>query len=261
MQKENHEIWFEGVNVINYPRTVLPNETEVLIVGGGITGISSAYLLSKAGKKVVLLEKEKLGEYVTDCTTGFLTEIVDALPDELFKLFGLEKSRLILGSHKNAVNDIEKIIISEKIDCEFLRCSSYIYANNKKEKGLLKMAENYRKLGVNAEYKKDNTLKFNEFGYIEIHNQAKFNAIKYITSLAKIAVNNGATIAEDTEVLSLNDKKDFVVVEAENAGVIKAKKVISATYAPFGKSDYLKHKYNMYRSYVVEYKIPKNILD
>jgi glycine/D-amino acid oxidase-like deaminating enzyme len=260
VQKENHEIWFEGVDIINYPRAVLPNETEILIVGGGITGITSAYLLSKIGKKVILLEKEKLGEYVTDCTTGFLTEAIDVPPNKLIKLFGEDTSRLILESHKKAIDDVEKIIISEKIECEFKRCSNYIYANNKKEENALsKIAEDYKKLGVSAEYKKDSVLRFNEFGYIEIFNQAKFNAIKYITSLAKIAVKNGAIIAENTEVLNLNDKKDNVLVTIKDAGIINAKKVLSATYFPFGKPVYLEHEYNMYRSYVVEYKIPANI--
>ncbi len=257
MEKENYEIWLEGVDRALYPRTVLPSGTEVLIVGGGITGITSAYLLSKAGKKPILLEKRKLGEYVTDCTTGFLSQIVDLAPDQLIKRFGLKNSKLILESHQKAIDDIEKIINLEKIDCEFERCSSFIYVNNKSEESaLIKKADQYAQLGVNATYKKDNTLKFNEYGYIEIINQAKFNAIKYIFSLAKIAVENGAIIAEDTKVLNLTDKKDAVLVEVENVGIINAKKVLSATYIPFGKIGYLEHKYGMYRSYVIEYKIP-----
>ena len=138
MQEENYEIWLEDIERTNYPRTILPNETEVLIIGGGIMGVTSAYLLSKASKKVVLLEKRRLGEYVTDCTTGFLTEIIDINPNKLIKLFGIEKAKLILESHKVAIDDIEKIIISEKIDCEFTRCSYYFYANNKKEEKFFK---------------------------------------------------------------------------------------------------------------------------
>ena len=261
MEKENHEMWFEGVNVIKYPQTVLPNETEVLIVGGGITGITSAYLLSKIDKKVILLEKETLGKSVTDCTTGFLTEVVDASPSKLIKVFGLETARQILESHKNAIDEVEKIINLEKIDCEFERCSNYIYANKKSEEGILiKLADDYKKLGVNVEYKKDATLKLNEFGYVEIFNQAKFNAIKYLTSLAQIATKNGAIIVEHTKTLNLKDNVDFIEIEIENLGIIKAKKVLSATYLPFDAPKNLEHKYNMYRSYVIEFKIPKNIL-
>ncbi|MFA5652083.1 MAG: FAD-dependent oxidoreductase [Candidatus Paceibacterota bacterium] len=261
MQKENYEIWFEGVNVIEYPRTVLPSETEVLIIGGGITGITSAYLLSKNGKKVILLEKGKIGESVTKRTTGFLTQVIDIDSTKLIKLFGMENSRLILESHQEAISDVEKIIKSENIDCEFTRCSNFVYANNKNEENALKkMAKNYKKLGVNAEYKENGALKFNNFGYIEFYNQAKFNAIKYITSLAQIATKNGAIINENITVLGADDKKDFVEVKTDNSDIIKAKKVLSATYSPFGNQKDLEHKYNMYRSYVVEYRIPSDIL-
>jgi glycine/D-amino acid oxidase-like deaminating enzyme len=261
VQKENYQIWLESVERPSYLRTQLPTETDILIIGGGITGITSAYLLSKAGKKPVLLEKRKLGEFVTSATTGFLTQVLDTEPDKLIKLFGIENAHLIFESHGNAIDDIEKIIKEEKIECEFRRCSEYIYANNRKEeKVLLKMAEDFQKLAVHAEYKKDGALKFNEFGYIEIPNQAKFNAIKYLTALAKIASNHGAIIAENTNVLSLKDENGFVLAEVENVGTIKARKVFSATYMPFAKPKYLEHKYNMYRTYIIEYKIPKNIL-
>lgn len=261
MEKENYEIWFEGTNIVNYPRAILPNETNVLIVGGGITGVTSAYLLAKAGKKPILLEQGKLGKYVTGRTTGFLSQIIDVNCKELIRQHGLDNANLVFKSHQSAIDDIEKIIISEKIDCGFERCSSYIYANTKKEEtNLLKLVADYQKLGVSAEYKKDGTLKFNEFSYIEIFNQAKFDAIKYITSIAKIATMSGAIIAENTKVLNLNNQKDDVVVEVENVGIIKAKKVFLATYIPLGQKEYLSQKYNIYRSYVLEYKIPKNIL-
>jgi glycine/D-amino acid oxidase-like deaminating enzyme len=257
MSNEDYEVWLEGIERANYPRGVLPSETEVLIVGGGITGITAAYLLAKQGKKVVLLEKRKLGEWVTDCTTGFLTQLIDTGPDKLIKLFGIEKARLILASHSEAINNIEKIIKSENIECEFKRCANYLYANTSgEEKDFPKIAEAFKKLGVKAEYKKDNTLKFSKFGYIELADEAKFHVMKYLTALAKLAKNYGAVIVENTEVLSLDDKKDFVVIEIKDAGTIKAEKVFSATYLPFKEPSQFASRYNMYRSYVVEYKLP-----
>lgn len=256
MADEDYGIWLENTARADYPRGALPVETEILIVGGGITGITGAYLLAKEGRQVVLLEKKKLGEWVTVCTTGFLTQVIDINPVKLIKIFGVEKARLILTSHSEAVDGIEQIIKTENIECEFKRCPNYIYANSKnEEKHLQKMTEAFVILGVMAEYKKDNALKFTQFGYIEIPNQAKFHALKYVTALARIAKNFGAVIAENTEVLSLNDKKDFVNVEVKDAGTIKAKKVFAATYAPFGEPPSLSHRCNMYRSYVIEYKL------
>ena len=261
MGNDDYNVWLEGFERVKYLRGALPLETETLIVGGGITGVTCAYLLAKEGKKVVLLEKRKLGEWVTYCTTGFLTEVIDTDSNKLIKLFGEEKACLILASHVEAIDNIENIIKSEMIECEFERCNNYIYANSKREeKDLVKMVEAFEKLNVKCEYKKDANLKFSKFGYIEMPNQAKFNVMKYLTFLAKIASKYGAIIAEDTEVLSLNDKKDFIEIIVKDAGVIKAKKVFSATYNPFGKPPDLVHKTNTYRTYVLEYKLPSNSL-
>jgi glycine/D-amino acid oxidase-like deaminating enzyme len=261
MSDENYGIWLENTDRADFPRGVLPDETEVLIVGGGITGVTAAYLLAKEGRRVVLLEKKKLGERATVRTTGFITQVIDASPAKLIKLFGLEKARLIFASHSDAIDGIEAIIRSENIECEFERCSSYIYANDHgEEKDLLKMTEDFKQLSVKAEYKKDNALKFAPLGYIEIPNQAKFHSIKYVTALAKLAKNHGAVIAEDTEVLSLDDKNGLVTVNVKDAGSIKAKKVLSATYAPFGEPPRLIHKCNMYRTYALEYKLPAGAL-
>jgi glycine/D-amino acid oxidase-like deaminating enzyme len=261
VQDENYEIWLENVERVNYSRGVLPTEAEIIIVGGGMAGITSAYLLSKTGKKIILLEKRKLGENTTDCTTGFLTPVIDTDPIKLIKQFGARNAELILESHKKAVDEVEKIIKTEKIDCEFERCTNYIYANDKNEEQyLIKLAEGYKKLGIEAKYKKENKLKFNNFGYIEMPNHAKFHAIKYLTSLAKIAVKNGVTIAEDTKVTNITDKKEYVEVEIENFGIIKAKKVVSATYTPFGGPKKLTNLANLYKEYVVEFKLPKEAL-
>lgn len=258
---DDYGIWLEDLERVNYPRSVLPSEIETLIVGGGITGVTCAYLLAKNKKEVILLEKRKLGEWVTYCTTGFLTQVIDTDPVKLIKLFGEEKARLIFASHLEAINNIENIIKTEMIECEFERCNNYIYANTKKEeRDLIKLAETFKKLNVKCEYKKDNNLRFSEFGYIEMPNQAKFHVMKYLTSLAKIASDHGAIIAEDTEVLSLDNKKDFVEIVVKDVGTIRAKKVFSATHNPFGKPSHLLHKTNMYRTYVLEYRIPPDAL-
>lgn len=261
MLKEDYGIWLEGYERAKYQRGILPSESEILIVGGGITGVTGAYLLSKEGKKVVLLEKRKLGEWVTDCTTGFLTQIIDVDLNKIIKLFGREKAALIIKSHAEAIDEIENIINIEKIDCEFRRCSHYIYANNKsEEKDLLKITDIFKSLGVKAEYKKDKALTFSDFGYIEVFNQAKFHAMKYLTALAGLAHKYGAIIAEDTEVLSVDNKGDYVLAEVKDAGTIKIKKIFSASHLPFNNPVELSAKYNMYRSYVMEYKLPKNVL-
>lgn len=259
MPEENFNIWFEGINIPTYPKKELPKETDFLIVGGGMAGVTSAYLLSKAGKKVILIEKTKLGGYVTSATTAFLTYTIDTEPQDLIKKFGKEKAKLILESHKVAIDEVEKISKTEKIDCDFERCTNYIYANNKTEENHLKeLASAYQELGISAEYKEENKIKFNNFGYVEMPNHAKFHAVKYLNGIAKVATDLGAIIYEETEVLSLKDNKDNVEVEIKDLGKIMAKKAVSAVYRPFKAPEHLKHLSNMYVEYVIEYKLPQN---
>jgi glycine/D-amino acid oxidase-like deaminating enzyme len=261
MKKEDYEIWLEDIDRPRYPRNILPSQTDFLIVGGGMAGLTCAYLLTKEKKQVVLLDMRRFGEWVTDCTTAFLTGVIDTDPVKLIKMFGYDQAKLILTSHFEAINEVERIIKSEGIECEFERCTNYIYANShREEKLLIKLAEGYKKLGVEAEYKKENALKFNTFGYVEMPNHAKFHAMKYLTALAKLATKYGAIVVEDTEVLKLDDQKTFVNVEVKDVGLIQAKKVISATHTPFPGQKSLLYLCNMYREYVLEYKLEKNQL-
>ncbi len=258
MPEENYDIWFEGVEKVSYPKKDLPKEIEIVIVGGGMAGITSAYLLAKAGKKVLLLEKGKIGGYVTSATTAFLTFTIDTEPLKLIKKFGKENARLILEAHKVAIDGIEEIIKTENIDCDFGRCTNYIYANDKgEEKYLAGLVDGYNQLGIEASFKKDGKLKFNDLGYVEMPNHGKFHALKYLYAIAKLAVKYGAIICEDTEVLNIKDNKDSVEVEVKDSGMVLARKAVSAVYRPF-KEDRLKHLTNMYVEYVIEYKLPKD---
>jgi len=221
----------------------MPPESDIAIIGGGITGITSAYLLALEGKKVVVMEREKVGEGMTAYTTGFLTQIIDIEPVKLIKKFGLEKARLILASHREAIDAIEKIIKEEQIECEFMRCTNYIYANTLKEQNeLLQMREALQQLGVPVEYKKDAALVFKNEGYLAIPNQAKFNAPKYVAALAGCAKKYGALIQEGTEV--------------KDATSINAKNILVATYASFNSPPILAGRSSMYRSYILEFRFP-----
>lgn len=258
MYEENYNIWLNGVERKEY-KDKIENTADVVIIGGGITGVMSAYLLSKTGKKIILLERRKLGENVTDCTTGFLTEIIDIEPEKAIFLYGLEQTEKIFESHRNAIDNIEKIIKEEKISCDFERCPSFIYANSKNEcKKLKKRYETYKKIGLNVKYNKD--LKLNNLDSIEIQDQAKFHIMKFLSPLAEISNKKGVIISENTKVISIEKKDNLINVYLENGQNIKTENVIVATHTPFNKPGFAKNKYNLYRSYVLEYKIPKDIL-
>lgn len=108
-------------------------ETEVCIIGGGITGISTAYYLSKAGKKVTILEREKLACSTTGNTTGKITSQHGLFYKYLIDDYGKDYAKNYYEANQEAIENIAKIISEEKIQCDFERQDAYVFTRDVKE--------------------------------------------------------------------------------------------------------------------------------
>lgn len=246
--------WTEGVLKKSYKPYRGETQTDVVIVGGGITGVLCAYTLSKQGKNVILLEKGNIGSGTTSYTTAFLTQSLDTNSLDLIKTFGKKKATDIVVSHGKAIELIENIIKEEKIDCEFSRCSNYIYANFAKDiKSLESEYDACKKLGLDTTLVKNgSTLGFSNEGYIEIKNQAKFHPLKFVHSITEKAVSYGALICEQSEVVKIQKQSNGQEKVTTANGSIIADYVIVATYNPFDNPLSLYFKKGPYLSYVIE---------
>ncbi len=105
-------------------------DVDVAIVGGGITGLTAAYLLSQSGKKIALLEKGHLIQGESGFTTAHLTAVVDMPYYELIHRFGEEKAQTIANSHKTAINFIESRVVEERMGCSFSRVDGYLFTEH-----------------------------------------------------------------------------------------------------------------------------------
>src|SRR3989440_2074679 len=101
--------------------------TNVVIVGAGIAGLTTAYLLARAGKAVIVLDDGPIGGGMTARTTAHLTCALDDRFYELERLFGEDGSRLAAQSHAAAIDKVEAIVAKERIDCEFERVDGYLF--------------------------------------------------------------------------------------------------------------------------------------
>lgn len=232
---------------------------DVVIVGGGITGLISAHMLSKAGKKVILFEKKELGSGATKDTSAFLTQVIDTSIVDLEKVFGFNEAKAILDSHGQAIDAVEHIVIKEKIDCDFVRCSNFEYANTKRElKNLKKEFEKAQKLALDVVFHPEEiNFGFKNAGGIEFRNQAKFSAEKFVKSLGKTVKKNGVKIFENTKVKNVDPGEKEVKVETDLMNV-HAKWAIIATYEPFNKPLNLYFKKGFYTSYIIQLEVPKD---
>jgi glycine/D-amino acid oxidase-like deaminating enzyme len=220
----------------------------------------------KAGKKVALIESGELGNGATLRTTAFITKVIDSSFTQIADLFGNDIAKTVWESGDRAIDEFEKIIKTENIECEFCRCSNFIFANTKKQfEGLEEDFNMYKKMKMaaalygnkNGLKRKGKDLNFPNSGYLEIPDQAKFDPAKFIFAISQAAVTNGARIFEETEALEIAGENP-ITVKTSN-GDISAKDVVIATYKPFTNRK-THFKKGMYRSYILELEIPTNTL-
>jgi glycine/D-amino acid oxidase-like deaminating enzyme len=239
-----------------YPKLTDDIDTDVVIIGGGLVGVLNAYRLSKAGKKVVLIEEKEIGSGATSVTTAFITKVIDSNLTEIISLFGKEAAKKVWESGQTAIEEYEKIITKEKIDCDFVRCPNYLYARTQSQlKDIEEEEKMYKKFGFKATLSKKNDLDFPNYGYLKIPDQAKFYATKFINGLID-KIGDDALIFENTQAKNIKEEGGIFIVETDK-GSVTAKDVIIATYQPFtNKKTHLKK--GMYMSYVFEVEIPKD---
>ncbi len=214
-------------------------ETDVLIIGGGITGILCGYMLKSAGIKCVIAEARTICSGVTENTTAKITCHHGAVFDKMIKRYGVKKAGLYLKAHQEAVEKYRAL--AKDIDCDFEDTVSYVYSLDDREK-IRKEVAALNKLGCAASFTKKLTLPFPVAGAVMIKNQAQFNPLKFAYALA-----GELDIFENTEVLELNEG-----AAVTKQGKIKAKKIIVATHFPFiNKHGFYFLKMYQHRSYVL----------
>ena len=232
-------------------------ETEVCVIGGGIAGLTTAYLLSREGKTVVLIDAAEIGKGETGRTTAHFFPPDDRY-FEIEDAFGADKARLVAESFQQATALVETIVKEEGINCEFERLNGYLfslspdgYANLDKE------FEAARKAGVEI-YKKDQVpgLGFNTGLCLEFRNQAQFHPLKYLNGLVEAFRRKGGNIYTGTRALDISRRENSLKVMTES-GAISAQSVVVATNTPFNDRVVMHTKQAAYRTYVLGLRVPK----
>ena len=177
----------------------------IVIVGGGIAGMTTAYLLSKAGKKVILVEDGYIGSGETGRTTAHITHALDDRYYNLEQTHGIEGARMAAESHTAAINLIESIVNEEKIDCDFEKVDGYLFLDQSdKKESLDRELEATHHVGINAtEFISRAPLTYFDTGpCLRFPNQAQFQPLKYLRGLSQAIVHNfGGEIFTETHAI------------------------------------------------------------
>lgn len=250
--------WIDTLQPMAYSKLGLNKEVDVVIVGGGIAGVSIAYNLCLAGKKVALVEDGFIGSGETGRTTAHLVTALDDRYYELERIFGEQDTALIAGSHAAAIDFVERTVQNEKIDCDFERVNGYLFLHPSDEiENLPKEYRAAKKAGLSVEFTDivlgDKALR----KAIKFNDQAQFHPLKYVKGLCDAIVKNSGDIYTNTHAKEI-DNSGIVTNEGFK---ITAKHIVVATNSPVNKAYATLHmRQYAFRTYVIGIKIKKDLL-
>lgn len=227
---------------------------DVCVVGGGITGLTTAYLLACEGRTVVVLDDGPIGGGETCRTTAHLSNALDDRYYELERLHGTEGARLAAESHTAAIAEIENIVRSEGIDCDFERVDGYLFGD---PKVLRKELEYALRAGVADLQLLDRLpVEFYEFGpALRFPQQAQFHVTRYLGGLVAAIQKRGGQVFAATKVERW-DNGDLVTVHTARGHQVECGALVLATNAPAGDLVTMTARQSAYRTYAIALRVP-----
>lgn len=254
--------WIATTHMPRFPKVESDLRVDVVVVGGGITGITAAYLLKKAGKKVALLEREHCAQVDTGHTTAHLTYVTDTRLHVLAKNFGRDHAQATWDAGRAAIEQIAEISEREQIACEFSRIPGFLHApltEDRDERACFEEdASLANELGFQAQLVEQVPL-VERLG-VRFANQALFHPLKYLAALVSLIPGNGSHVFEYSAPDEFSDDPLSAKV---NEHTIRCDYLVIATHNPLtGVTNMLpaslfQTKLAAYSSYVVGAKVPK----
>jgi len=214
-------IWAQSCSIPERDRLNGDMETEIAVIGGGLAGVLTAFLLKKEGCRVTVLEAKRIGSGQTRKTTAKITSQHGMIYRSLVQTLGETRARQYATANQTAVGEYRRIIKEEGIPCDFEEQDAYVYGDN--VQNLRAEAETAVRLGLPAEFSTDLSIPLPAAGAVRFRGQAQFHPLKFLK-----AISEPLTIFEHTPVETVEGTA--LVTER---GRIRAEKVVFATHYPF----------------------------
>lgn len=227
-----------------------PNLTyDVIIAGGGITGITTAWMLQKTGKNCLVLEAHNIGFGTTGGTTAHLNTLPDTPYTTLIKNFGEDNAKLVAEAARDAINLIKDNIHKLAIDCAFKETPAFLFSQDEKQtEELDEIYKASQKAGLQIAYTEKIPVPIPFQKALRVEKQAKFNPLQYVYALAEAFETTGGTILQNTRVTDV-EGDDILTITTES-GTFTTRAVFFATHIPIG-INLLHLRCAPYRSYAM----------
>ena len=250
----NRSLWLSDTESTDHTRLTGRIEADVVVVGAGITGLTAALLLQQEGRRVALVEADRVCAGVTAYTTGKASTLHGLTYHKLRKTFGPETARVYAEANQAAFDQIAAFVDELDLDCQWQRRPNYTYTND--EGTLADVREEVdaaRQAGLPASFVTETDLPFEVLGAVRFDDQAQFHARKYGLGLAEAFVAAGGQIYEHSRVVDVDTSEGRC--EVEGGGTAEAEHVVLATHLPILDRGGFFAKTHPARSYLMAFEV------
>ncbi len=256
----NSSIWMATADTPSQPRLQENVRTDVCIIGAGIAGLTTAYLLAQEGRSVVVLDDGRIGGGMTGRTTAHLTNAFDDRYIDVEKMHGEEGARLTARSHTAAIDKVEEIVRKEQIDCEFERVDGFLFALPPDTEQLLddELAATHRAGLLEVEKVKRAPIdSFDTGPALRYPRQAQFHPLTYLNGLTQAIRRDGGRLFDQTHATTIEGGAN-AHVETVHGAVVRCDVIVVATNTPVNDRVAIHTKQAPYVTYVIGAEVPKN---
>ena len=238
LPSQSQSYWRDTASIKEFPPLDTSIDTEVGIVGGGITGITAAYLLTKNNINVTLIDANPILKGTTGHTTAKITAQHGLIYDQIIQHFGIDHAMLYYKAMDEAKQFIENTVKELTIECDYRKEHAYIFTNCEKWAYDLEKEKNaYDQIKIKSELLDQMPLKIPMKFALQMQNQAQFHPLKYLTALLEKSLKNGLTVYENTVAVDMDDNRTNPSIITKEGHRIKCNYIISASHFPFYDRD------------------------
>ncbi|MDQ3533621.1 MAG: FAD-dependent oxidoreductase [Actinomycetota bacterium] len=228
----NVSYWIDSTDSPDHPPLQGDMEVDVAIIGGGIVGLTAAWLLKRAGKTVAVIEMDRLARGVSGYTTAKVTAGHGLIYQQLASKHGEESASQYARANQLGLELIAQRVKESDIECDFERRPNFVYCESADSADAIKQeVEAARRAGLDVSYVSDLDLPYPIAGAIRLEDQAQFHPSKYLLALAADIPGDGSHVFENSRVTELKEGEPCEAIT--DGGRVLATDVIMATHYPF----------------------------